>query len=1155
MSERAVTFHRVAVTRALGIGHGEGFELPDLSPGVNLIHGPNGSGKTTTALVLQALLWPGRTDLPRPTARGEYTEGDVRWLVDLDAGAVSATRDGQSGQVPDFGPAAERGRYRLALHELIVDDNRSFAETIVTVSQGGYDLTEASRNLQTHTGSAPRTLKQQLAEADEAVTQARRLQEQLHHRAQELESLRKEQAQARQAARDVERLEKARAHRQADEECERLQRQIDALPDPVRRLTGQEREDLTRIDRSADAQQETRREMERQIAQAEATLEEVELPEDGLSDSAKQHLRADLERLGQLQNDLDRAVEHAEQADTRARLARQRLGAALEDDQLAALNTVELDAANELAHRAHKLTAREEALRQQRALLNEPMPEQLAGIEPDRLHTAIHALSRWLQCPAATGDLPLPWPAWSAAALAVVLAGVLAAAVHWLWILTAVPAVALAGIAHWRRSAIGRQNDERETYRRDYERTPLPAPKAWRTDEIAERLEELHGLAARLATQSEREEHRRVLAAKEDDFQQQRDAYQQQREALREAMGIDWPTRDEWLPVLAGNLKAWQDASAEAEANSQTRDRLADERDGLLDEIGNIVAPLGCDRPTSPQQARAVVNDLLERDAQRRDARRQRDEARRRMDNEIDPALQQLADQRRELFERLGVDESAQSELDDWLARLGDYRELTGQLTGKQAVRDEAAAALVEHEELLELDEAALDERIANQRELADRAEELLKQITEIDSEIRHAKRSHELTDALSRRDEIAAQLSDAREAKLAEAAGDALIDWVRTEAVERARPEVFRRAKRILASITRGTLSLDIEDAADPPRFLARSGDGLPRPVEELSVGERVQLLMAVRLAFVEHEETAALPLILDEALGTTDDTRAEAMIDSLIELARGGRQVFYFTAQYDEVGKWRARLEKAEVAHREIDLAERRNLSAVARRSIDLAAHRPPEIPAPAGRSREAYGEALNVPGIDPRRSPKDVHLWHVVDDMETLHKLLESGVHTCGQLRTMLESGAPPNAGSADALEAAALRARTIERACVLWAQGRGRPVDRAALEDSDAVTDRFIDEVSALADELGGSASELLKALQAQRVSGFHKSQRDKLSEFFLETGYLDDAPVLTTDDLIARLAGEFAGDIQAGAIPGPWLRMTAESLFSARCDEA
>ena len=63
---------------------------------------------------------------------------------------------------------------------------------------------------------------------------------------------------------------------------------------------------------------------------------------------------------------------------------------------------------------------------------------------------------------------------------------------------------------------------------------------------------------------------------------------------------------------------------------------------------------------------------------------------------------------------------------------------------------------------------------------------------------------------------------------------------------------------------------------------------------------------MAAVRVAFLEQDESARLPLLLDETLGTSDDGRAGAIIDSVIEIAREGRQVFYFTAQHDEVGKW---------------------------------------------------------------------------------------------------------------------------------------------------------------------------------------------------------------------------------------------------------
>ena len=74
-----------------------------------------------------------------------------------------------------------------------------------------------------------------------------------------------------------------------------------------------------------------------------------------------------------------------------------------------------------------------------------------------------------------------------------------------------------------------------------------------------------------------------------------------------------------------------------------------------------------------------------------------------------------------------------------------------------------------------------------------------------------------------------------------------------------------------------------------------------------ELSSATRVQLLLSVRLAFVETGETRyRLPLTLDETLANSDDVRASAIITTMASLAED-RQIFYFTAQNDEVNKWK--------------------------------------------------------------------------------------------------------------------------------------------------------------------------------------------------------------------------------------------------------
>ena len=80
-------------------------------------------------------------------------------------------------------------------------------------------------------------------------------------------------------------------------------------------------------------------------------------------------------------------------------------------------------------------------------------------------------------------------------------------------------------------------------------------------------------------------------------------------------------------------------------------------------------------------------------------------------------------------------------------------------------------------------------------------------------------------------------------------------------------------------------------------------------RSLDQLSSGTRVQLLLAVRIAFVEQQEQGVkLPLLLDEVLGNSDDERARAIMEAVVELSREGRQIFYFTAQMDEVARWRA-------------------------------------------------------------------------------------------------------------------------------------------------------------------------------------------------------------------------------------------------------
>jgi len=77
---------------------------------------------------------------------------------------------------------------------------------------------------------------------------------------------------------------------------------------------------------------------------------------------------------------------------------------------------------------------------------------------------------------------------------------------------------------------------------------------------------------------------------------------------------------------------------------------------------------------------------------------------------------------------------------------------------------------------------------------------------------------------------------------------------------------------------------------------------------LDRLSAGTRVQLLLSVRLAFIEQQEQGyRLPIILDETLANSDDEKAEQIMHAVLEICRNDRQVFYCTAQMDELDKWK--------------------------------------------------------------------------------------------------------------------------------------------------------------------------------------------------------------------------------------------------------
>ena len=383
----------------------------------------------------------------------------------------------------------------------------------------------------------------------------------------------------------------------------------------------------------------------------------------------------------------------------------------------------------------------------------------------------------------------------------------------------------------------------------------------------------------------------------------------------------------------------------------------------------------------------------------------------------------------------------------------------------------------------------------------------------------------------------------DRRDEAIFTGAGRFLVDAVEREYEQTQMPRVFERARGHFSAFTHHGYELRLGRDTKSPRLFAvdlRSSE--ERELDELSDGTRAQLLLAARMAFAEEVERGrTLPLFLDEALDQSDPARFEAIVRSLGRIANDqGRQIFYLTSDPLDRDRIRHALDAENcVVAAEIDLGLIRKSAVSVTEPTSLQIPPQPVIPEPDGTSAEEYGITLGVPAFSPALGYARQHFFYVLsDDLDLLHALLANGIEQAGQWRTV--SGTPlaerlgTRSNSPAEIDS---RISFLEVFCEAWNQGRGRTVDRDVLVQSNALSDRFLDDVAAIARELDGNPDKLLAALFARkdsRLKGFRQNSADALEEYLRDNGYLDDRQVLGERDLRLRaLASPPANNLPDG----------------------
>lgn len=1132
MSDDALVVDEVDVTRAPGFESG-GFTVDTLSPGITVVHGPNASGKTTLARSIQWLLWPGEaTD--RASVAGHLSLDGETWRVDLDPGGVRYQRDGQETNGPNLPPADQRDRYRLPLHDLLQQDtrNRTFARTIKRESAGGYDIAAAHDALDFADSPSDRRLSV-VGDAEQAIADLREAQEgvrELRREQNRLSSLRRDLEDATAARERVALLDQAIEYAEAERELERARERVAEFPGVLADLTGDEADRVDDLAERIADWRDNKADAEAAIAEAEADLAEAGLPEEGVPAETIDRLRERRDEYESLRNEKGRLESDLADAESQRANARSDIPLGIEADDLGDLDPGVWEEVSAFAREAESVRAEREVQQQvQRWLADDDRPDT----DEATVKRASNALEQWLA--SGTGDDGGEATGRIAGASAVLLAvagGMLGVLVH-----PALFAFALAGVGvgwYGYRARTG-SSDARATHRETVADLGIAGPSSWTESAVRDRLHDLYDELAAHHVADQRAQLRETLSTEVDDLAAAEADLADRRERLRDTLGVAPDTTDiEMVGVVKGILR-WQEHQDRVEGCRAERERVEERIEEVRDTIADELAAYGYQDVTDVSEVTAHIRDL-ERRKQTHDAARDAIDRAQQTIDEAEEHIAELEAERAEVFETAGLSPGDDDRLRELCERVPDYEAAVQERATAAELLDKAEEELAAYPDadssLRERSVPDLEQEKRDREATAERYDEISREITEIETKIDEAKRSNDVEEALAEKERALNAVADQLTTDYDSMVGHVLTEHVREATQTSSRPAVFRRAGELLARITKGRYRLDLDESADEFRAydtVTERGCAL----DELSSATWVQVLLAVRVAFVEQQEQGVkLPLVLDETLANTDDAKAAVIIESIVELAREGRQVFYFTAQGDEVARWLAALaDRDDLDHAVVDLAEVRDTDGhVDVPALDALADHQASPPAPDGHDHESYGEALDVPAVDPRRGAGNVHLWYVVDDVDILARLLDLGIERWGQLETLLERTSGTVLTDDPETLARIERTGAAVRAFVdAWQTGRGDRVDRQTLREADAVSENFIDEVTALADQYDGDAGQIIDGLRSGEVDRFRESKKDELERYFEENGYVEPVDPLDPEEIRARVVQAFLSD--------------------------
>ncbi|MFB6307278.1 MAG: ATP-binding protein, partial [Flavobacteriales bacterium] len=668
--------------------------------------------------------------------------------------------------------------------------------------------------------------------------------------------------------------------------------------------------------------------------ETQGEINALTLPEKGVPSEILNELKEKLEKLKELQREMKELDDRINKESKQAQEAINRIGEGVDASEWENITLDNIGDLDRFLQEAHQTLSEKRYLNSEKDRLEADLAKEELIHSSKELEEGIKHLSTWLKESQSNYGIQPKW-IWSltgVGVLSILLTFFLSLGAYG-WIGVLIGIIALLGISY----TVFLQFPSRENswQQKAYEETNLPAPEKWNNEKVREKLDEL----------TRKLQDVRDIEYKRERITNLNKSIDELEPKLQEINKIynDWKTQLKAIPNLPEEkdlknyselyyfltyFNEWHQHHSESAKSRSQKEKKQEVYSKEFEIVNKLFKEYNFQQADTIEQANAIYKKIQEEENKRSELKQ---DIKHYEDNKTshEDEKQNKKQKLQQVYERLGVNYGKKDEVREYEKKLKDYQDIKQNTDSQQRDLKKVEKELKAHslynkfeQDFRNLRPDEIELKKQGLEEEASQLKNIHKEIYQIEADVKSVSKKNDLEKALAEEDRALDELEHLYEENLSSIAGHILVEELKKESREKDKPQVLQKATDLFARITNGAYQLRLGEGEESVFVAYDTQKGIGQSLNRLSTGTRVQLLFAVRLAFIEVQEESSykLPLLADELLGNSDDQRARAIIEALTEVNKEGRQIFYFTAQGDEVEKWK----KFKEENNEIEIRE---------------------------------------------------------------------------------------------------------------------------------------------------------------------------------------------------------------------------------------